>query len=138
METSHICPEAYSLNAYMTVKDCADAIDFYKKTFGATENSRILMPNGLIEHAEIEIEGSLLMMSDEIDEWRNKSPTTLGDNPVTFSLYVKDVDTTFHKALATGCKVVRPLKNMFYGDRVGQIMDPFGYRWMISTHIKIR
>lgn len=134
METSHIYPGAYSLNAYITIKDCSDAIEYYKKAFGAIEQSRLLMPSGLIGHAEIEIEGSLLMMSDEIPEWNNKSPKTIGDNPMTFSLYVKDVDASFQKAIDAGATEVMPIEDMFYGDRVGQVEDPFGYRWMIATH----
>jgi PhnB protein len=134
METPHIYPGAYSLNAYITIKDCPAAIEFYKKAFGATERSRLLMPNGLVGHAEIEIEGSLLMMSDEIAEWKNKSPKTIGDNPMTFSLYVKDVDASFQKALDAGATVIMPVEDMFYGDRVGQVEDPFGYKWMIATH----
>lgn len=134
METSHIYPGAYSLNAYITIKGCADAIEFYKKAFDAKEGSKLMMPNGLIGHAEIEIEGSLLMMSDEILEWKNRSPKTIGDNPMTFSLYVKDVDASFRKAVDAGATVIMPIEDMFYGDRVGQVMDPFGYRWMIATH----
>jgi PhnB protein len=92
------------------------------------------MPNGLIGHAEIEIEGSILMMADENIEWGNKSPGTIGGNPMSFGLYVKDVDRAFQKAVDAGATVVRPVEDMFYGDRVGQVMDPFGYKWSISTH----
>jgi PhnB protein len=134
METPHIYPGAHSLNAYITVKDCPDAIEFYKKAFDAKELSRLLMPNGQIGHAEIEIEGSLLMMSDEVSEWKNKSPQTIGDNPMTFLLYVKDVDASFQKALEAGALETMPIEDMFYGDRVGEVKDPFGYKWMISTH----
>lgn len=92
------------------------------------------MPDGLIGHAEVEIEGSLLMMADENIEWGNKSPLTIGGNPITIGLYVKDVDKAFQKAVDAGATVVMPISDMFYGDRVGQIMDPFGYKWMITTH----
>jgi len=134
METSHIYPGAYTLNAYITIKGCSDAIDFYKKAFGATERIRLLMPNGQIGHAEIDIEGSVLMMADENIEWGNKSPQTIGGNPMSFGLYVKDVDAAFQKAVDAGATVVMPVEDMFYGDRVGQVMDPFGYKWMIATH----
>jgi PhnB protein len=134
MKTSHIYPGAYSLNSYITIKGCSDAIDFYKKAFGATERGRLLMPNGLIGHAEIEIEGSVLMMADENIEWGNKSPETIGGNPMSFGLYVTNVDEAFQKAVAAGATVVMPVGDMFYGDRVGQVMDPFGYKWMIATH----
>lgn len=134
MATSHIYPGAYSLNAYITLKDCNKAIEFYKIAFGAIEKGKLRMPDGKVAHAEVEIEGSLLMMCDEIEEWHNKSAETLGDTPMCFSLYVKDVDSAYQKALDAGAKVVTPVADMFYGDRVGQLVDPFGYRWMIATH----
>lgn len=134
MKTSHIYPGAHTLNAYITLKNCSEAIAFYKKAFGATETGRLLMPNGKIGHAEIEIEGSLLMMADENLDWGNKSPETIGGNPMTFGLYIKDVDATFKQAVDAGATVVMPIKDEFYGDRAGQIMDPFGYKWMLATH----
>lgn len=134
MQTSHIYPGAYSLNAYITINGCSDAIEFYKKAFDATERGRLLMPNGLIGHAEIVIEGSLLMMADENLEWDNKGPLTIGGNPMSFGLYVKDADAVYQKAIAAGASVVMAVEDMFYGDRVGQVMDPFGYKWMITTH----
>ncbi len=136
MKTSHIYPGAFTLNAYITIKNCSDAIAFYKKAFGAKEIGRLLMPNGLIGHAEIEIEGSLLMVADENIEWGNKGPLTIGGNPMSFGLYVKDVDAAFQKAIDAGATLVMPVADMFYGDRVGQVMDPFGYKWMIATHIE--
>jgi PhnB protein len=134
MKTSHIYPGASALSSYITIKNCSDAIDFYKKAFDAKELNRLMLPNGLIGHAEIEIEGSLLMMADENLEWGTKSPQTIGGNPMTFGLYVKDVDAAFQKAVAAGATVAMPVEDMFYGDRVGQIMDPYGYKWMIATH----
>ena len=134
METSHIYPGAYPLNAYITINGCSDAVEFYKKAFGATEKGRLLMPDGKIGHAEIDIEGTLLMMADEIDEWGTKGPLTLGGNPMSFGLYVKDADAAFQKAIDAGGTSVMGVEDMFYGDRVGQVMDPFGYKWMIATH----
>jgi len=134
MSTSHVYPGAYTLNAYVTINGCSEAIEFYKKAFGAIEKGRLLMPNGQIGHAEIEIEGSLLMMADENLEWGNRSPQTIGGNPMSFCLYVRDVDTAFQKAMDAGATQVMPVEDAFYGDRVGQVMDPFGYKWMIATH----
>lgn len=134
METSHIYPGMPTLSAYITLKNCSDAIAFYKKAFNAIEKSRLLMPNGKIGHAEIEIEGSLLMMADENLDWGNKSPETIGGNPMTFSLYVIDADNAFQKAIDAGAISVMPVEDMFYGDRVGHVMDPYGYKWMIATH----
>ena len=92
------------------------------------------MPDGTIGHAEIEIEDSLLMLAEENPAWGTKSPTTLGGNPVTLGLYVADVDNVFKKAVDAGATVLMPVKDEFYGDRVGQVMDPYGYKWMILTH----
>ena len=134
MKISHIYPGAHTLTAYITIKDCSKAIDFYIKAFGATELGRLFMPDGKIGHAELEIEGSLLMIADENIEWGNKSPQTIGGNPMSFALYVKDVDNAFEKAVNAGATVVMQIADMFYGDRIGQVMDPFGYKWMITTH----
>ena len=136
MSTPHVYPGAATLSAYINIKGCSEAIEFYKKAFGAKEIGRLLMPDGSIAHAEIEIEGSLLMMADENIEWGNKGPLTLGGNPITIGLYVKDVDAAFQKAVDAGGTVVMPVADMFYGDRVGKVMDPFGYKWMIGTHVK--
>ncbi|MES1181893.1 MAG: VOC family protein, partial [Flavobacterium sp.] len=134
MKTSHIYPGASSLSAYITLKDCKRAIEFYKKAFDAKEKGILLMPDGKVAHAELEIEGSLLMMADENLEWGNKCPETIGGNPMSFGLYVKDVDKAFQKAIDAGAKSVMPVEDMFYGDRTGQVLDPFGYKWMLSTH----
>jgi len=134
MKTSHIYSGAHTLNTYITIKGCSEAIEFYKKAFNATERGRLLMANGLVGHAEIEIEGSLLMMSDENLDWGNKSPQTIGGTSMTFALYVKDVDAVFQQAIDAGAIEIMAVKDEFYGDRTGQVMDPFGYKWMIATH----
>ena len=134
MKTSYIYPGANTLSSYINIRGCSEAIEFYKKAFGAKEKLRLVMPNGKIGHAEIEIEGSTLMLADENPEWGTKSPQTLGGNPMTFGLYVEDVDKSFQKAVDAGASVIMPVKDEFYGDRVGQVLDPFGYKWMITTH----
>lgn len=136
MSTSYIYPGAATLSTYLTIKGCNEAIEFYQKAFDAKVVGKLFMPDGSIAHAELEIEGSLLMVADENIEWGNKSPQTVGGNPVTLSLYVKDVDSAFQKALDAGASLAMPVSDMFYGDRVGQLMDPFGYKWMIVTHVK--
>lgn len=136
MKPNYIYPGAHSLNAYIIVKGCNEAIEFYKKAFGATEKFRLLMPDGSIGHAEIEIEGSLLMLSDENADWGALSPSSLGGSSVTLSIYVSDVDKVFNTAICQGATAVMPVKNEFYGDRAGQVLDPFGYKWMIATHIE--
>lgn len=136
MSTSYIYPRATTLSPYLTIKGCSEAIEFYKKAFDAKEIGKLFMPDGSIAHADLEIEGSLLMVADENDEWGNKSPLSVGGNPVTLSLYVKDVDSAFQKVVDAGAKVDMPVEDMYYGDRVGQVTDPFGYKWMIATHKK--
>lgn len=136
MKTAYIYPGAHTLNAYLTVKECNVAIEFYKKAFAAKERGRLIMPDGKIAHAEVEIEGSLLMMADENIEWGNKSPQTLGASPVSLGLYVKNVDEAFKKAVDAGATIVMPVEDKFYGDRTGEVLDPFGYKWMITTHIE--
>jgi PhnB protein len=134
MAKSHIYPGANSLNAYINIKGCSDAIEFYKKAFGATEKLRLLMPDGKIAHAELEIEGSLIMMAEENPDWGTKSPATLGGTSLTIGLYVPDVDKSFQKAINAGAAEIMPVKDEFYGDRTAQVLDPFGYKWMIATH----
>ena len=136
MAKSHTYPGANSLNAYISIRGCNEAIEFYKKAFGAIEKLRLVMPDGKIGHTELEIEGSLLMMAEENLDWGTKSPETLGGNPLTIGLYVPDVDKSFQKAIDAGATVIMPVKDEFYGDRTGQVIDPFGYKWMIATHFE--
>lgn len=136
MTASYIYPGAHTLSPYITIKGCDKAIEFYKKVFGAKEKGRLVMPNGSISHAEIEIEGSLLMMTEENVDWGNKSPETIGGNSVTLGLYVQDADLVFNRAIEFGATVIMPVDDRFYGDRSGVLLDPFGYRWSIATHKK--
>ena len=136
MKSSHIYPGANSINVYLNIKNCHEAIEFYKKAFGAKEKLRLLMPDGKIAHAEIEIEGSLIMMAEENPEWGAYSPESIGGNPVRLSLFVRNVDEAFERALNAGAKETMPIKNEFYGDRTGQVLDPYGYKWHIATHVE--
>ena len=136
MKTSHIYPGANSINCYLTIRNCEKAIDFYKTAFGAKENLRLLMPDGTIAHAEIEIEDSVLMLGEENPDWGTQSPESLGGNPISITLYVKNVDQSISRALDAGATELMPINNAFYGDRVGQVLDPFGYKWHIATHIE--
>ena len=115
-------------------KDTRKAIDFYKKAFGATEKFLMPGPDGKgVIHAQITIGDSPVMMGDEHPHC--KSAETLGDCPIGLYLYVKDVDAAFKKALAAGGAVRMPVQDMFWGDRMGAIKDPFGYSWTLATHI---
>jgi PhnB protein len=122
-----------NLTPYVCCTNAAKAIDFYKAAFGATETMRLAEPDGRIGHAEVVIEGSTLMLSDEYPDHGVQSPTTLGGTPVNLHLYVPDADATVARAVAAGAKVVRPLADQFYGDRSGTIQDPFGHVWFVAT-----
>ena len=132
-------PEGYhSVTPYLAINNAAKAIEFYKKAFGAKEIGRISMPDGKIGHAEIEIGDSRIMLAEEFPEWGNKGPETLGGSPVGICLYVENVDEVFKRAIEAGAKVDKNMevKDQFYGDRSGSLIDPFGHKWTISTHIE--
>ena len=128
-------PEGYhSVTPYLIFSGASDAIAFYKRALGAEEVMRMADPGGRIHHAEIKIGDSRIMMADEHPELQALSPKTVGGSPVSIHLYVADVDSAVERAVAAGSKLVRPVADQFYGDRVGGIEDPFGYRWFIATH----
>ena len=128
-------PEGYhSVTPYLCVKGGADAIEFYKKAFGAKEIMRMGAPDGKVGHAEIEIGGDRIMLADEFPEMGFLSPKTIGGSPVMMHLYVEDVDAMFARATSAGAKVTRPIADQFYGDRSGGIEDPFGHKWYLATH----
>ena len=126
----------HTLTPYINIKGAVEAIEFYKKAFGAKEIGRITMAGGTIAHAEIQIGDSKIMLADESEQWGNKSPQALGGSPVCLCLYVEDVDVVFAKALAAGATVTGEMevKDQFYGDRSGSLTDPFGHKWTIMTH----
>jgi PhnB protein len=128
-------PDGYhSVTPYLIFSGASDAIAFYKKALGADEVMRMDDPTGKIHHAEISIGGSRIMLADEHPEIQALSPKTIGGSPVSMHVYVEDVDTLVERAVAAGAKLIRPVADQFYGDRVGGIEDPFGYRWFIATH----
>ena len=130
-------PEGYhSVTPYMICKGAAEAIEFYKTAFGAVEVMRMAGPNGQIAHAEIKIGDSHIMLSDEHPEMGIYSPQHYGGSPISVLLYVENADGTVNAAVAAGAKVTRPLKDEFYGDRAGTVVDPFGHQWYVHTHIK--
>jgi PhnB protein len=128
-------PDGYhTATPYLVVKGGAKAIEFYKVAFNATELLRLEMPNQRIGHAEIKIGDSIIMLADEFPEMGVKGPEAFGGTPVSILLYVKDVDAMTKQAVAAGAKVERPVKDQFYGDRSGVVVDPFGHKWSIATH----
>ena len=127
----------HSITPYLTVKGAAEAIDFYKRAFGAQERFRMLGPDGkTIGHAEIVIGNSIVMLADECPQFGNQSPQSLEGTPVSLLLYVEDVDSAFKRATTAGATVKQPLENKFYGERAGCVMDPFGHHWTLMTHVE--
>jgi PhnB protein len=134
MAMKHI-PEGYhAVTPYLFVQGAANALDFYKRAFGAVELLRFEGPNGTIGHAEIRIGDSPVMLADEVPEMGARSPRTYGGSPVGLMIYVEDVDSTFPQAIAAGGKELRPLADQFYGDRSGTLTDPYGHIWTVATH----
>ena len=124
-----------SVSAYLIVRNSVDALDFYKKAFGAEACSRMAGPDGeSTMHAEMRIGNSTVMLSDENPQWEMKSPQTLGGSPTSLHIYVEDADEVFNRAVAAGCTVKAPLMDAFWGDRYGKLVDPFGHEWGIATH----
>jgi PhnB protein len=128
-------PDNYPrLSPYLCVDGAGKAIEFYCKAFGATERMRMGAPGGKIGHAELEIEGALIMLADEHPEMGFRSPQSLGGSPVLIHMYVEDVDAFCARAVSAGATLVRPVADQFYGDRSGQLTDPFGHAWSVATH----
>jgi PhnB protein len=130
-------PEGYhTVTPYLVVDGAARAIEFYKEAFGAKELFRMAGPDGQVGHAEIMIGDSHVMLSDEHPQMNARGPQSFGGSPVSFVLYVADVDASVERAVAAGAKLTRPVADQFYGDRTGGVEDPFGHAWYIATHIE--
>ena len=128
-------PEGYhTATPYLVVHDAAKAIDFYKQAFDAKEIMRMEGPPGQIGHAELQIGDSVIMLADEMPQMATKSPQSLGGTTGGIFLYVRDVDTAYQKAITAGGKATMPPADMFWGDRYGQLLDPFGHSWSMATH----
>ena len=123
-----------TVTPHLVVKGADKAIDFYTRAFGAREHYRMGGPGGRIGHAELQVGDSLVYLADERPQGATKAPSTLKGSSVVVHLYVEDVDAAFQRAVGAGAKVVQPLMDMFWGDRYGQVRDPFGHFWSIATH----
>jgi len=136
--THHIkaIPEGmHTITPHLVVKGASQAIEFYKKAFGAQEVVRMTWPDGKsIMHAHIRIGDSPLFLMDEVPEMGARGPQIGGKSPVTIHLYLEDVDSTYDAALAAGAQPLMPLADMFWGDRYGKLIDPFGHEWSLATH----
>lgn len=125
-------PDGYhSLTPYLIIDGASEAMEYYKKAFGAVELFR-MEHEGKIGHAEMKIGDSPLMLADEMPQY--KGPKSLGGTPVSLMIYVEDVDTIYPQAIAAGGTEVKPLQDQFYGDRSGTLTDPFGHIWTVATH----
>ena len=130
-------PEGYhSVTPYLIIKGAADAIDFYKRAFGATEVMRMASPDGKIGHAEIAIGDSHIMLADEQPAMGHRSPQSIGGTGVSLMVYIERVDDVFKRAIAAGARELQPIKDQFYGDRSGTLQDPFGHVWTVATHVE--
>jgi PhnB protein len=128
-------PEGYhSVTPHLIIKGAAQALEFYKKAFGAVELMRFPGPDGKIGHAEIRLGDSPIMLADEYPDMGFRSPQSLAGTPVSILLYVEDVDSQFKQAIAAGATVLREVRDQFYGDRSGTLTDPFGHVWTLATH----
>ena len=126
----------HTVTPHLVCAGAADAIEFYKKAFNATEVSRLPGPQGKLMHAMIRIAGSAVMLADEFPDWSSFGPKSLKGSPVTIHLYVEDVDALVKRAVAAGAKITMPVDDMFWGDRYGKLEDPFGHLWSVGTHTR--
>ena len=131
-------PDGYStVTPHLVVEGAAEAIEFYKKAFGAEEMGRLPMPDGKrLMHAEIKIGDSRIMMVDAMEEFGSKGPKGFGGTPVSLNLYSEDAKGLFEQAVAAGCEVAMPLEEQFWGDLFGRLVDPYGHSWGVSQHVK--
>jgi len=137
MKKVRYIPKGYnSVTPYLVVKGAAQAIEYYKKVFGATEILRMAVPDGRVGHAELQVGSSRIMLADENPQMGYRSAESIGASPVSLLVYIRDCDKVVERAVAGGAKLLKPVQDQFYGDRSGFIQDPFGHQWGIATHIE--
>ena len=130
-------PDGYhAVTPYLIVNNATQALDFYRRAFGATESMRLVAPDGKVGHAEIRIGDSVVMLADEHPEMDCFGPQKPGGAAVSLMIYVENVDQQFKQAIAAGAKERKPLADQFYGDRSGTLEDPYGHVWTLATHIE--
>ena len=137
-EVQKIPADMHTITPHLVCRGAADAIEFYKRAFGATELVRMPVPDGggKLMHAMIRIGDSHVMLVDEFPDWNSIGPQDLPNSPVTLHYYVEDIDAAFGKAIDAGAKTVMQPQDMFWGDRYGVLRDPFGHNWSLATHIR--
>jgi PhnB protein len=131
--SSPVRPGFQTVTPHLTVRGAAEYIDFLKRAFGAVELSRAPGPGGKLMHAEVRVGDAIVMLNDDFPEF-GLPPMAEGRLPVTLHVYVPDVDSLWARATAAGCQVTMPLSDQFWGDRYGQVTDPFGFSWSLATH----
>ena len=130
-------PEGYyTVTPYLAVDNAAEAIEYYKKAFGAKERGRMEAPGGAIGHAELEIGDSVVMLSDPFPQASTRPPKELGGTSMGVFMYVEDVDAVVKQAVDAGATVLMEVQDQFWGDRFGTVKDPFGHSWSIATHVE--
>ena len=135
-QVDRVPKDMHTVTPHLVCAGAAQAIDFYCRAFGAVELSRLPGPDGKLMHGMIRIVDSTVMLVDENPEWNCLGPLALKGSPVYIHLYVEDVDAFMKRAESAGAKVTMPVTDMFWGDRYGQLEDPFGHRWSVATHIR--
>jgi PhnB protein len=130
-------PEGYhTLTPYLAVDDASNAIEFYKRAFGATERVRMPTEDGKVAHAELEMGDSLIMLSDQFPQATVRPPKEIGGTSSGVFMYTENVDETVQQAVDAGATITMPVEDMFWGDRFGKVTDPFGHEWQIATHVE--
>jgi PhnB protein len=137
-KVSYIPNDYNTITPYLIIKGAAQAIEYYKKVFGATEAVRMNGPDGKVGHAELKIGNSRIMLADENPSMGqgHASASTIGTSPVSLYVYLPDVDRVIRQAVVEGAKILKPVEDQFYGDRSGFIQDPFGHFWSVATHVE--
>src|SRR5688572_27998902 len=125
-----------AVTPHLVCEGAAQAIEFYKKAFGAQEVARLPGPDGKLMHAQITINGAPVMLVDDFPDWGSHGPKALKGSPVTIHLYVDDVDAVVARAVKAGATVTMPVADQFWGDRYGKLEDPFGHHWSVATHVR--
>lgn len=139
MNTTNVraVPEGmHTVTPFLVCTNAAEALEFYKRAFGATEVTRLTGPQEKIMYSQLRLGDSAVCVVDEFPDWGSFSPTSLKGSPVTLHLYVEDVDAVFSRAVEAGAQVKMPVDDMFWGDRYGTLEDPFGHRWSVATHTR--
>src|SRR5258708_3435631 len=132
----HIPEGMSAVTPHLVIRGADEAIEFYKKAFGAVEEFRMPGPDGKLAHAQIRIGGSAIMLGEEAPSWGALGPKAIGGSPVNIHLYVENADATMARAEKAGAKVTMPVADMFWGDRYGKLEDPYGHRWSLATFVR--